>query len=171
MCKIGFSPHNSTQKVCNWQCALEYARQTAAEARRKEIRRDLTHRKAKLKTRSQWLREAQAAFNAYIRERDSAEPCISCGRYHKGQYHAGHYRTTAAAPELRFSEHNCHKQCAPCNNHKSGNIVDYRIRLKEKIGKDKLAWVEGPHEPQKWTIEDIKETKSYFKQRLREIKQ
>ena len=170
VCKTEFSPHNSTQKVCNWQCALEYARQTAAEARRKEIRRDLTQRKAKLKTRSEWLREAQAAFNAYIRERDKGLACISCGRHHQGQNHAGHYRTTKAAPELRFHPDNCHLQCQPCNTHLSGNVVEYRLNLIKRIGQDRVEWLEGPHTVQKYSIEDAKEIKAYYKQQLKELK-
>ena len=34
----------------------------------------------KQKTRSQWLSEAQSAFNRYVRWRDRHEPCISCGK-------------------------------------------------------------------------------------------
>ena len=167
VCGNKFLPYDTIQQWCSLECGVRLAQKRAEAAKVRSNREE----RVKLKTRRTWLSEAQSVFNRYIMERDKDEPCISCGRYHSGQYHAGHYRTTAAAPELRFSEYNCHKQCAPCNNHKSGNIVDYRIRLKEKIGRDKLAWVEGPHEPQKWTIDDIKEIKYYFKQRLREIEQ
>ena len=30
---------------------------------------------------SHWTKKAQVAFNAYIRERDILEPCISCGKH------------------------------------------------------------------------------------------
>jgi len=59
-------------------------------------------RKEKVKTKGQHLRDAQSEFNKYIRLRDAKEPCISCGRFHTGQYHAGHYLTVGAKPELRF---------------------------------------------------------------------
>lgn len=84
------------------------------------------------------MREAQKAFNAFIRKRDEKEPCISCGRHHQGQYHAGHYKTTKARPDIRFNEDNCHKQCSVCNNHLSGNIGEYTPNLINKIGRDRF---------------------------------
>lgn len=169
-----------TKKTC--RCGQEYVQYTslqnrcpkcladrAAERRRKDERKKLREAKEKLKTRSEWLKEAQAAFNKWIRLRDYGLPCISCGRHHKGQYHAGHYRTVGAHPELRFSEDNCHKQCAPCNNHKSGNVVEYRINLSKKIGVDRLEWLEGPHEPKKYTIEEIKLIKKKYNALAREL--
>ncbi|MEF3019469.1 recombination protein NinG, partial [Pseudomonas aeruginosa] len=74
------------------------ARKAIADRERREIK----VRKARLKSRADHLREAQQAFNEFIRLRDAYQPCISCGRHHDGQYHAGHYRTVAASPELRF---------------------------------------------------------------------
>jgi hypothetical protein len=96
-------------------------------------------------------------------------PCISCGRHHAGQYHAGHYRTVGAHPELRFSELNCHKQCAPCNNHKSGNIVEYRINLTVRLSSAELDWLEGPHEPKNYTIDDIKAIKAEYQRKYKEL--
>jgi hypothetical protein len=74
-------------------------------------------RRMAVKPISYFIKQAQHAFNEFIRYRDRDFPCISCGRHHDGQYHAGHFRTTGASPELRFDEDNCHKQCSACNNH------------------------------------------------------
>jgi hypothetical protein len=115
------------------------------------------------------MKEAQAAFNAWIRVRDEDLPCISCGTTEAGQWHAGHYRTTAAAPELRFDENNCHKQCAQCNNYKSGNISEYRPNLIDRIGQEELDKLEGPHEPKRYTIEDLKVIKAKCLRRRREL--
>lgn len=145
-------------------------RKRAAKAEVKARRKSTKEDKERIKTRSQWLKEAQTAFNAFIRERDKAEPCISCGRHHQGQYHAGHYRSVGAAPELRFCEDNVQKQCAPCNNHLSGNPIEYRIRLLAKIGADRVGWIEGPHEPAKLRVEEIKEIKQKYKDKLKELK-
>lgn len=122
-----------------------------------------------MKTKADHAKEAQSVFNAYIRERDKDEVCISCGRFHQGQWHAGHYRTVGSHPELRYSELNVHKQCAPCNNHKSGNVVEYRINLLDKIGDKALAWLEGPHEPKKYTVDELKQIKAAYKQKLKEL--
>jgi hypothetical protein len=151
---------------CATQCGIERAQKAAEKKRRKEVRQA----RERLKTRSDYARDAQRDFNAYIRERDYDKPCISCGRHHQGQYHAGHYRTVGANPELRFEEINCHKQCAPCNNHKSGNIVEYRINLVERIGQEALDWLEGPHEPKKYTIDELKGIAKHYRQKARELK-
>lgn len=147
------------------ECAAEYARQVREKAERKELRA----RKEKLKTRSQWLKEAQIEFNRYIRERDRDLPCISCGRFHSGAYDAGHYRSVGAAPQLRFDETNCHKQCVPCNQHKSGNAIEYRQGLISKIGRERVESLEGNNCIVKWTIEDAKRIKAEYKAKTAEL--
>lgn len=171
-CKKPFNPSRPLQSVCSIACsigwaALKKAKKQAQEATRKRVE----HREAKerIKSRGEWTKEAQAAFNAYIRARDSEYPCISCGRHHDGQYHAGHYRTVGGNPELRFDELNVHKQCAPCNNHLHGNIVNYRIGLEGRIGKSGIEYLEGPHEPKKYTIEELKAVKAEYKRKLKEL--
>ncbi|MBB3239168.1 hypothetical protein FHW68_000640 [Pseudomonas sp. Tn43] len=173
-CGVSFKPSFSTaQKVCSWACGLaikdvnqEKARKSLAQVERKEIKA----RKEKLKSRADHMRETQVVFNEWIRLRDAALPCVSCGRHHEGQYHAGHYRTVGANPELRFEPLNVWKQCAPCNNHKSGDIVNYRIELVKRIGADKVDWLEGPHELKRYTIEELKTIKAEYRAKTRELK-
>ena len=155
------------QKVCSVQCATEIV----VTKKRVEFKRETRKRKKNLNDndRSYQLKKCQQTFNEYIRKRDEKDPCISCGRDHQGQYHAGHYRTVGAHPELRFNELNCHKQCSVCNNHKSGNIVEYRINLARKIGEKNLEWLEGSHEVQKLSIDEIKEIRQYYKEKLRNL--
>ena len=167
-CGNKFALFNSLAQVCSIDCAIQYAKDNKVQER---VRRKLTQiAKERIKTRSEHLREAQTAFNAFIRERDKNEPCISCGRHHNGQYHAGHYRSVGACPELRFCELNVHKQCSVCNNHKSGNIVEYRINLVKKIGVEQVEWLEGSHEPKKYTIEQIKDIRAKYQLKLKELK-
>ncbi|MCP1446415.1 hypothetical protein J3D54_005547 [Pseudomonas sp. GGS8] len=173
-CGVSFKPSFSTaQKVCSWACGLaikdvnqEKARKSLAQIERKEIKA----RKERLKSRADHTRETQVVFNEWIRLRDAALPCVSCGRHHEGQYHAGHYRTVGANPELRFEPLNVWKQCAPCNNHKSGDIVNYRIELVKRIGADKVDWLEGPHEPKRYTIEELKTIKAEYRAKTKELK-
>jgi hypothetical protein len=122
-----------------------------------------------LKSRQQWLKEAQVAFNRYIRTRDAAEPCISCGRFHTGAYDAGHYRSVGAQPAIRFNEDNCHKQCVPCNQHKGGNVIEYRLRLLQKIGPERLAFLEQDHPAVKYTIEDAKRIKALYRDKNKQL--
>jgi hypothetical protein len=141
----------------------------AESAKAKQVRKEYRAEKQKMKSRADWLREAQAAFNRYIRLRDHDKPCISCGRNHQGQWHAGHYRSVGACPELRFEELNVHKQCAPCNDHLSGNIVEYRRGLIERIGIDRVEWLEGNHEAKKYTIEEIRAIKAEYTRKAKEV--
>jgi len=135
----------------------------------KAQKRELMAEKERIKSRGDWMKEAQAAFNKWIRARDIDQPCISCGSHNRSAWDAGHYRTTAAAPELRFNEFNNNKQCVQCNQHQHGNLIEYRIGLIKKIGIDRVEWLEGPHEPAKYTIEQLKEIKAKYSRLAREL--
>lgn len=166
VCREKFQPRSMTHKACKPECAVIHA-----EAIRKaQDRKSDRERRVALKTRQDWLREAQTAFNAFIRARDHDQPCISCGRFHTGSYDAGHYRSVGAQPALRFDESNVHKQCVPCNQHKGGNIIEYRIRLVEKIGRVGVEWLEMEHPPLKLDIPGIQAIKDEYQRRARDLK-
>ena len=157
-------------------CAYKYAqvKQERARARLKakagkEKRATDKATRDRLKSRGDWVKEAQTEFNKFIRMRDHNEPCISCQKHHSGQYHAGHYLTTGAHPELRFNENNCAKQCQPCNTHLSGNLIRYRENLIVKIGVAAVEELEGPHPLDKLSIDDIKAIKQKYRTKTREL--
>lgn len=173
VCRRSFMPRSSFAVACSPTCALVYGKRRAEIREKRKAQQERAERRVKreaIKSRRELAREAQRHCNAWIRWRDRGLPCISCGRFHEGQWHAGHYRTTAAAPELRFEPLNIHKQCAPCNNHKSGNIIEYRLNLIARIGLDKVEWLEGPHPPKKYTAEELRAIRDYYRQKLREEK-
>lgn len=168
-CKVCSEPFESfrpMQKVCSWQCAKSIAKVEVAKVEKKKLQ----ELKKKLKTRNEWLKEAQATFNAYIRIRDHDLPCISCGRHHTGQYHAGHYLSVGARPALRFDEANVHKQCQPCNTHLSGNIVLYRKSLIAKIGQAEMDRLESANDPAKWSVDEIKVLRQTYLAKYRQLK-
>lgn len=173
-CQEMFTPVRDFQSVCGAiACALAMVsdnREKASKAISELGRQELRAARERIKPKGDYMREAQAAFNAWIRERDRLLPCISCGRHHQGKYDAGHYRTVGSNPALRFEPLNCHKQCVPCNQHKSGNIVEYRLNLLQRIGAESVAWLEGPHEPKKYTIEDLQQIKAHYRVLLRDLK-
>ena len=163
---------NSLVTSCSLECALalakkEVAKERVAEAkaRRKEYREG----KERLKTRRDWIKDVQAAVNRYVRLRDADKPCISCGTWKAAQWDAGHYMSAGGHPALRFEPLNIHKQCSVCNAHKSGNLVMYRAGLIEREGIKTVEWLEGPHEPAKWTIDDLKAKKTEFSRMAREL--
>lgn len=53
---------------------------------------------------------------------------------------------------------------------KSGSILEYRIELVKRIGQDKVDWLEGKHEPKRYTIDDLKEIKAHYCAKVRELK-
>lgn len=171
ICGTEFIPLRFLQKACSGTCALSLVRQERAEKQEREQKAKLKARKLAVKPLSYFARQAQQAFNAYIRERDAGLPCISCGRHHQGQYHAGHYRTVGANPELRFNEDNCHVQCAPCNNHLSGNIANYRPNLLAKIGPERFDALMSHHEACYYTREDYERIRIAYRAKLKALKQ
>ena len=173
-CGTSFVPQRLGQSVCSPKCGLaikdvnqERARKSLAQVERSEIK----VRKEKLKSRADHLKDTQHAFNAWIRQRDIGQPCISCGTTADVQYCAGHYRTTAASPELRFEPLNVNLQCnRNCNMGKSGNLLGYRPGLIKKIGIEAVEWLEGPHEAKKYTVEELKAMTAECRAKTRELK-
>ncbi|WP_077046660.1 recombination protein NinG [Pseudomonas sp. KK4] len=179
-CRASFVPQRLGQAVCSPACAMIDAPKNQEKARKaidQRERREIKVRKEKLKSRAEHLREAQAAVNEYVRLRDAHLPCISCDSLPNdhdlitgSRWDAGHYRSVGACPELRFEALNIHRQCVKCNRNLSGNAVEYRIRLVQRIGADKVAWIEGPHPACKYTVEEIKAIKADYRVKIKELK-
>lgn len=160
------------QAVCSPACAMKYNRQRneakalAAKRARKRAGRE---RLEWLKTPSEVMKEAQREFNRWVRERDHGRPCISCGAKSLrepltgGAWDCGHYRSTGAAPELRFTEINAHRQCKRCNRDLAGNAVAYRRGLIERIGEERVAWIEGDHQPARWRKADFQKIRDHYR--------
>lgn len=159
-CGQGFYQRSTLHNLCSPRCAVAEAK--AKESAEKDDRKRTKARLAELQPRSHWVKQAQVAFNRFIRLRDADLPCISCQRMHQGQWHAGHYLTRGARPELAFDEDNCHKQCQPCNEHLSGNLVLYRVGLLARIGAERVARLEGPHPTLKLSIAALKELRRVY---------
>ena len=173
ICGEKFSPFLSTVKVCSPKCALSLVRSVAKKKEavaQKEVRKDTSRRREALKTISDWTKEVQVIFNKFIRLRDHGMPCISCGIQDPNiQYAAGHYRSTGACPELRFCEENVWLQCNKrCNMQLSGNLIEYRINLVERIGIEKVEWLESKHEPKRYRIDELKELKQIYRDKCKQ---
>ena len=82
---------------------------------------------------------------------------------------AGHYKSVGSTPALRFNEGNVHLQCEHCNSYLSGNIGEYRPRLIAKIGLEMVEFLEGPHEPKKYTIDELKELIATYKEKVKAL--
>jgi hypothetical protein len=176
-CKIHIPSFAKSETVyqkrgcCGEECALEFGKLAIQKKHEKVCKAQTKARKDKIKTKTEWLTEAQTAFNAYIRARDHGLGCISCGTTKQDiQYHAGHYRTRKAAPQLRFDETQVWLQCATCNNHLSGNLITYRRELLNRIGQAEVDRIECDNSEARFTIEDAKRIKAEYKAKLAELK-
>ncbi|QFH49738.1 recombination protein NinG [Leclercia adecarboxylata] len=172
-CREWFHPVRDGQVVCCYECATlvgkEQTRKAREAAQRKELAQQRTiekkeraawrHRKAAVKPLKHWVDLTQRAVNDICRETELAEGkgCISCGTKTAFAWHAGHYRTTAAAGHLRFTRMNIHLQCDVCNIHKSGNIENYRAALVQLYGEETVLSLENNNDPHRWTVEVLKE--------------
>jgi len=168
-CRKKFTPNNSLQQVCGVMCAIALDEQKKATKAKEQRKNDKVKIEA-LRPASFWGKRAVTAFNKFIRERDKDLPCISCGRYHTGQYHAGHFMSRGARPELQFHPSNNNKQCAPCNTHLSGNISLYRPALILKVGLKMVEYLEIFNNPQRLTIDELKEIEQHYKNEYKRIR-
>lgn len=179
-CKRPFKPFNTLQRTCSVTCAIEDGRKQQEKNDRKRLREFRINNR----TLGDWHKLAQPEFNKFIRLRDHHQPCISCGRYDEeikysgvgGKFDCGHYLSVGAHPELRYTETNAHKQCKSCNSgtyhHVKKNKTvsqDYRENLIERIGLEKVEWLEGPHPPANFTAEDIQNIKKLYSQKARDL--
>lgn len=129
-------------------------------------------RKEKLKTARKYLQEAQASINRYIRARDVGKSCGSCDsllvrQSLGGGFDCGHYRSRGAASHLRFNLLNMWGQCKQCNQYLGGNYSEYRKKLVERIGLERVEQLENDNEPRKFTIDYLKKIKKIFNRRAR----
>tara|TARA_R110002153_G_scaffold173631_3_gene326448 strand:+ start:13801 stop:14433 length:633 start_codon:yes stop_codon:yes gene_type:complete len=75
------------------------------------------------------------------------EPCYTCDKPQhfedSGQaFHVGHFIPQKSVDPRRFMLMNLRMQCYKCNTHNSGMRAEYRQRLIEEIGIDKVEWLE-----------------------------
>lgn len=183
ICDTEYLPRSSLQKVChNYKCAIAFNKKRDEEIAMREKRKqerlqrdELKERRERLKGVSEWQKEAQAAFNRYIRWRDYDKDCVSCGGIlqHSGNYMTGsavdasHYRSRGAASHLKFNVFNVHSACTRCNRQLSGNAVEYRIRLIKRIGIEQVERLEADSTPRKFDIAYLQRVKAIFTRRAK----
>jgi len=161
------------KSFCSFEHLIEFTKsKPAKEIARKVIKRDTKAKLDSLKTASDYIKEAQVAFNSYIRVRDKHKQCISCGclpgdMVRGGTFDAGHYRSRGSASHLRYHLLNCHSQCVKCNRYLSGNVVEYRKGLIARIGAERVEQIEMGNNPRKFTIDYLKRVKKIFNYRKR----
>lgn len=168
VCGDAFRPAMPLARVCSLACARRVP--VLARKAAKQDKRETKARLDELKPLGFWQKQAQEAFNAWIRLRDAHLPCISCGSRTATSWDAGHYLTTGARPELRFDEANVHRQCVQCNQHLHGNLIRYRVGLTLRVGLAEVERLEGPHPPRKLAADALKAIRDDYRARAKVLK-
>jgi ribosomal protein L44E len=174
VCGTEYVKSRPLQKVCSTSCAIEHANKLTERKKAKEAAQDRRQTREKLKamkSKAKLANEAQAVVNKYVRLRDAHLGCISCDKPASwdGQWHASHFRSRGAASGLRFHLWNIHKSCSICNNHKSGNLIEYEPRLREKIGADRVEWLRSQNQVVTFTAEYLNRLKAVFSKKVKRI--
>lgn len=166
-------------------CIPDYADAQESKAQRKaekqarmtaKVEKALDRKKrAEQKRIPDLIKEAQTAFNAFIRERDRDQTCICCGKplgesAIGGGYDCGHFRSTGSASHLRFDERNAHAQRKFCNRYGAGRVVEYRIGLAHRIGLEQVELLEASNTPHKWERDELIAIKALYVGKLKELK-
>ena len=167
-CQEQYFPKTTLQKCCtNYECI----KQAVKDAELKTWNKKKTKLKKDLMTASDWLKIAQQTFNSFIRKRDQGFHCISCGQHINGVKHASHYYSAGGHSNVRFNENNVHVSCYKCNVQLSGNLLNYQIAIRDKIGGEELIKLhELAHITKKWTIEELQEINTVYKEKLKQLK-
>lgn len=173
-CGSKFVPARPLASVCSPLCGLDIARKqrekvklSAAKVERVEIKR----RKEAIKTPTKWEAECRAIVQKIARLRDRHDGCISCHMpaSYAGAWHGSHFRPAGNNAAVQFHLWNIHKACAQCNLFKGGNLAAYRPRLVEKIGADRVAWLESQNQPVKTNVSYLIRFKAVMGKRLRRL--
>ena len=166
-CGTKFVPMSISQKCCGVDCAIAHGKKEAPKLKMKENRQ--AKKEFNASDRQKLTKDAQTAFNTYIRTRDGKK-CISCGYEGEGrQFHAGHYKSQGGNSALRFDELNVHAQCSICNNHLSGNLANYRMNLIKKIGEDAVIELETTKNTKRYSLDELREIISTYKSKTKEL--
>ena len=170
VCGKTFAPARPLQSVCSPRCAAKKVKQDKADERAK-----VRTRREGMKTLPVLLKEAQEAFNEFVRLRDAGKPCICCGLPLSsgdvgGLFDCGHYRSTGSASHLRFNEDNAHGQRKQCNRWGAGRAVDYRLGLIARIGLERVEALETNNTPHKWAKDEVRAIRDEYRARVNAAK-
>lgn len=165
-CKEKFEPKTFLQKYCfKEECLRVFVEKTKEQQWKK------TKAKAKLDlmTLSDYLKLTQQVFNKFIRLRDKGNVCISCQKKPLKE-NAGHLYNANNHYNVRFDERNVHLQCEHCNTYLSGNLLEYRTNLINKIGNSEFLKLEDEaRKTRKFTKEELKEIMAEYKKKIKNL--
>jgi len=171
-CRETFVPRNSFHVACCPECAIalgEAKKAKAAAQTAKAERAELRARKEAAKPLQYWLKRTEKVVNAYCRERDWDQPCISCGTHDADEWHGGHFIPVGRKSSTRYDPANIHKQCRSCNFFGAGKTTEYEARLIPKIGLAEVERLKNAPSVKYWTREEVQAIEKEFKAKLKAL--
>lgn len=174
-CKEEFEKKSPLQYLCfpPKPCSWKYQEEQRKKRAKQEWNKEKKVLKEKLKTLSEYEKDARVWFQKWIRKRDESLPCISCGRSTAKQWDGGHFYKAEIYSGLIFDENNCHKQCSQCNDLYSGNELAYREGLIKRYGEGYVKDLENRKDAArnyKYSKDQLIEIKNEYQNRLKAIK-
>jgi len=174
-CGAVYTQYQSFVTWCSPECGAEIAAKKVAKIKREEavkVRRADKVKKESQKTPTKLEGECRAIVQELARIRDRNDGCISChmGTNYGGAWHGSHFRPAGNNAAVQFHLWNIHKACAQCNLFKGGNLAEYRPRLVEKIGVERVEWLEGQRQQVKTNVPYLIRFKEVMGKRLRRIR-
>ena len=168
-CRESFVPSSPFISHCSPDCAVIIALDRVAKKKSKEAKAERAADKLKLKKKSDYAADAQAAVNKYVKWRDWGKECVSCGRRHIFDVtrNASHLYSRGSNSALRFHLWNIHMSCIQCNKDKGGNAAEYYPLLCERIGQDKVEFIRNTNRSRKYTTEYLIRIKNIFNRKAK----
>lgn len=166
-CKEKFDAKHFNQKFCFRSACVKVWVETAKVKNWKKTKKEW---KQKNESISSLMKKAQKVFNAYIRKRDHGRECASCDTILTTEYDAGHYFSSGGFKSVTYNEANCWGQCRKCNHFLSGNLIEYQIKIQQRIGADHLLelYTEA-HKEKKYTRDELNEIVEKYKKKIKEL--
>ncbi len=170
---------------CNTQCMTTYA------FKNKEKGKQIKYRAQKAKVNTDDVKHqhvlTQKSFNKmrvleekkWFKDKGLEPECISCGKI-KMDWCCGHFKTRGSQGNLRYDKDNTFLQCNRyCNMALSGNIAGnkttrgYTQGLYDRFGDEEarriIEYCETSSSVRKWTGAELKEMRSGFNKRIKEL--
>lgn len=177
VCRAKFEPARPLQTTCSIPCAIEWGRLQLAKKQAKEAQEQKRKDKAKreeLKRIPDLIKEAQEAFNRYVRLRDNGKGCFVCGAPLLmggigGGFDAGHIRPRSQAGHLRYDERNVFGQCKPCNAAGSTKDHEMRAAAERLLGKREAEALYADNRVHKWQRDELRAIRDLYRAKAKAL--
>ena len=138
-------------KFCSYNDAIEWSKNPTKKRKEKAFNSETKRLKESIKKRTGkggHYDNLKIVLHKYIKHvLRKGEPCYTCDLPQKlgdspQAFHVGHFIPQKHVDPRRFMLINLRIQCYKCNTQNSGMRAEYRLRLIEEVGIDKVEWLE-----------------------------